>query len=51
MTDEKTPEQIRLEMYKNLMKKQGSGEHLCEVATPGVYRPVNDSEVKPDIDH
>ena len=42
----KTPEQLRMKMYQDLMKKQGRGEHLCEVAMPGVYRPVNDSDIK-----
>lgn len=44
---EKTPEQLRLEMYQQMREQQGKGEHLCEVAMPGVYRPVADS----DIDH
>lgn len=46
MNNNKTPEELRMEMYKKLAEKQGSGEHLCEVAMPGVYRPVNDNDIK-----
>jgi len=35
-----------MEMYKQLREQQGAGEHLCEVAMPGVYRPVKDSDIE-----
>lgn len=45
-TTEKTPEELRMEMYEKLRIEQGSSQHLCEVATPGVVREVNDDEMK-----
>lgn len=48
--NEKTPDQLRQEMYQNLVNssgEHGGGYYLCEVATPGVTREVNCS----DIDH
>lgn len=46
--DEKTPEQLRLELYKKMREQQETnGEHLCEVAMPGVYRPVAESDINP----
>lgn len=44
MDRQKTAEQLRQEMYDNLKRAQ-SGQHLCEVAMPGVVRNVNMDEV------
>ena len=40
----KTPEELRMEMYRKLSEQQGKGEHLCEFAMPGVCRPVDENE-------
>ena len=43
---QKTADQLRQDMYQKLQQEQ-TGQHLCEVATPGVVRNVNPDEVKP----
>ena len=43
MSNEKTQDQLRAELYQQMMK-HGTTQHLCEVAMPGVVQPV-----KPDM--
>lgn len=48
MSETRTPEQLKAELYKRMVSDQGTtGEHLCEVAMPGVHLPVNPSDVNP----
>lgn len=48
MSSNKTPEELRADLYKQMVAQQGStGEYMCEVAMPGVQRPVDPA----DIDH
>lgn len=44
-------DQIMQEMIENIKKTHGV-EHLTEVAMPGVYSPVDKTNMRqPDIDH
>ena len=43
---QKSVDKLRQEMYQRVKSGQ-AGEHLCEVATPGVVRNVNPDEAEP----
>lgn len=43
---QKNVDKLRQEMYQRVKSGQ-AGEHLCEVATPGVVRNVNPDEAEP----
>lgn len=43
---QKTVDKLQQEMYQKILSGQ-AGQHLCEVATPGVIRSVNPDEANP----